>query len=154
MKPPPPSLPKQPQASVWAVPGSRGTNPPESRAGITIFDDHEDLRDPWEMSRVPGACPQLTTANDEATVPHCVPMEPLCEEFSATGVCEGGAQCPYVHGDLCMGCHQFVLHPTDAEVREAHEGPCLQRFVRSQQVEESKQVRGGALLMSARAQVL
>jgi len=43
----------------------------------------------------------------------------LCP-YAAHGECQFGAECPYVHGDVCDLCGNAVLSPYNQEQREKH----------------------------------
>ena len=48
----------------------------------------------------------------------------LCPYAAATGLCQFGDRCHYLHGDICDLCHKAVLHPTDEKQREQHQKVC------------------------------
>ncbi|XP_061148049.1 E3 ubiquitin-protein ligase makorin-2 [Syngnathus typhle] len=74
----------------------------------------------------------------EAPVPEQGPAQmggaypDLCQlcPYAAAGRCFREDDCPYLHGDRCEVCRLRVLHPHDAEQRQAHEKMCLLAFER------------------------
>ncbi|XP_014669819.1 PREDICTED: probable E3 ubiquitin-protein ligase makorin-1 [Priapulus caudatus] len=65
----------------------------------------------------------------------------LCPYLQA-GECEFGAECAYVHGDMCEYCGQCCLHPTSKDQRALHKEACLKQHEKdmeySFQVQRSK----------------
>jgi len=49
---------------------------------------------------------------------------PLCSEFSRTGNCNKGDDCPLIHGDECENCHQYALHPYNPDLTAHHKATC------------------------------
>lgn len=51
------------------------------------------------------------------------PVEELCSYF-VDGECPFGAECPYVHGEMCDICQKACLHPADEQQRRLHTELC------------------------------
>ena len=51
----------------------------------------------------------------------------LCETYVQNGFCEQQIEqnCHYVHGDFCVECQQYALHPFNENLRLQHEINCL-----------------------------
>ena len=120
--------------------------------GWRVLDDNVDSLDPWERSQHPSTIP-LRPPAAEADAPgdltfsdggECMPeleedmpdpSEMLCSEHAMTGCCPVRDTCPCIHGDLCPSCGYHCLHPTDEEMRRAHETTCRTYFEEYQRLE-------------------
>lgn len=136
---------RPPPGSAWLQPGESAASVAAAQcseagaeatgvrapAGLSLFDDNEELADPWSMAdkpRAPKADAGAGVADEDAPVeaePQAeAAAEMLCPAFTMTGACVAGGECPYLHGGCCPICQLNCLHPYDEGISEAHVADC------------------------------
>ncbi|KAF7836031.1 E3 ubiquitin-protein ligase makorin [Senna tora] len=68
-----------------------------------------------------------------------LPPEHFFCTFSASN-CPFGEKCSYIHGDKCVYCKKFCLHPTDPKERKKHQRSCEKKGKYLQTLNDSQEI--------------
>lgn len=132
--------------------------------GWKIVDSNVDSMDPWERSLHPStislrpppvdrdadAARDLTSPYEgdamatEVIADH---SELLCSEHAMTGMCPVRDTCLCLHGDICPSCGYHVLHPTDEDMRTAHQTACSAHMMEAERMQVMQAVLFPLLLL-------
>jgi hypothetical protein len=123
--------------------------------GWRVVDSNVDLLDPWERSQNPSTIPHRAIVEDSNTATEDFaagydeleagqdepdPSEMLCTEYTWTGQCSVQDTCQCIHGDACPCCGYFCLHPTDEDMRRAHETACFAMYEEAERLQAMQTV--------------
>lgn len=117
--------------SVWDQRKSRQA----AASGLTVYDDNQDVNDPWYRSQNTYLIPERTQ------MPQVENSDILCVTYTMTGECSYGEKCPFMHGELCETCGSHCLHPTDEDIRKEHIAACAEMLKETEAHARSKHVR-------------